>query len=545
MSPPPPDLDSARALLDAAPRLGWAALPSPVTELADLARAIGAKSLWVKRDDQLEPLYGSTKVRKLDYVLATPPLDVATTLHAVGAVGSGNLVALTAAAALQEKRLHAHVFWTPFSESATENLRFIASGAAEITYYGSRTTLALRRPSLLLSSKSRGEVVVPTGATSPRGMLGLVRGGMELAAQVRAGDLPEPDCVYVAFGSGGTAVGLSMGLALGGLTCRVIAVSAVERALSLDVWASALSRGVARELATLGIDPVPEPRPMRLDHAHLGRAYAVATNASKQACVRLAEAGLSIEPAYTGKAMAALFADAKRGPLGHVLFWNTCRRGPLPFDEDWKDKLPPALSARLARGGKPLVTRRTLLAFGAALVGGSVALRLTGYADLPDWNGTVLSAREAILLRAAADVLLTEDLGDGVLSEVPIRIDRYLVGMSTNTIRDVHGLLALIEHGTTLLGGGWSRFTELDREAREAFLASLQDRGGLLSQAYRGLRDLVMLGCYQQPATWESIGYEGPRVGLSYDPSGPARMAWPHYDALVAPEGALPKAHLP
>ena len=50
-----------------------------------------------------------------------------------------------------------------------------------------------------------------------------------------------------------------------------------------------------------------------------------------------------------------------------------------------------------------------------------------------------------------------------------------------------------------------------------------------------------MLGAYADPATWKAIGYEGPFVAASYDPRGPDRVAWPTYDALVAPSGALPR----
>jgi len=102
-------------------------------------------------------------------------------------------------------------------------------------------------------------------------------------------------------------------------------------------------------------------------------------------------------------------------------------------------------------------------------------------------------------------------------------------------------MLALVEHGPLPLAGRRARFTLLSRADREAFLARLAARGGLRAQIYRGLRDLCMLGAYADPATWKAIGYEGPFVAASYDPRGPDRVAWPTYDALVAPEGALPR----
>lgn len=56
---------------------------------------------------------------------------------------------------------------------------------------------------------------------------------------------------------------------------------------------------------------------------------------------------------YTGKAMAALMADARGRRLGPVLFWQTARREPLPRPSGFCERLPSALSRRLDtyRGG--------------------------------------------------------------------------------------------------------------------------------------------------------------------------------------------------
>jgi len=112
------------------------------------------------------------------------------------------------------------------------------------------------------------------------------------------------------------------------------------------------------------------------------------------------------------------------------------------------------------------------------------------------------------------------------------------VGMPAAATREVHGMMVLVEHGTTPLGGRLDRFTRLPAEEREAFLGGLEARGGLWAQAYRGLRDLCVLGYYQQAATWPALGYEGPAVPAAAQ----ARPAWPAYEALRAPPGARPRA---
>jgi D-cysteine desulfhydrase len=228
----------------------------------------------------------------------------------------------------------------------------------------------------------------------------------------------------------------------------------------------------------------------------------------------------------------------KRLGLSRVLFWSTVRRALPAPDPAYREKLPAALRRRLASPGKR-VTRRRVLAGIAAVAAVGLAVRVTGYAPLPGFPGEVLAAWEAHVIRAAAEALF--DARSAEIEAIAGRVDRYLAGMPAGVQREAHAMLALIEHGTTPLARRVPRLTRLPAAAREAYLAGLEARGGLYSQAYRGLRDLCALGLYQQPSTWAAIGYEGPRVPLTYDPRGPDRWAWAAYDALVAPRGALPR----
>src|SRR6185369_11723190 len=105
------------------------------------------------------------------------------------------------------------------------NLAFTASGPADIHFYGSRVAIALRRRALFVSTRVDGMPLVPVGATCALGMVGIARAALELCAQIRAGELPEPERIYVPLGSGGIDAGLAVGLALGGVRTTVIAVA--------------------------------------------------------------------------------------------------------------------------------------------------------------------------------------------------------------------------------------------------------------------------------------------------------------------------------
>jgi D-cysteine desulfhydrase len=528
--------------LDAIPRLGWVAEATPVTPLPALATGLGLEFFGVKRDDLCEPLHGGSKPRKLDYVLAAQPFVDAPVWAGVGGIGSGALVALTAAAAKLGRRLEANVFWTTVSAGVVDNLAFTASGPTEVRFYPSRVAIALRRPSLFGVGKGSGLALVAPGATSALGMVGSVRAGLELAAQIRAGELPEPERLYVAFGSGGMAAGLSVGLALGGVRTTVAAIAVVERLISTRARLRGLQREVIAVLERAGIATPTALPEIAVDRAHLGRGYAEPTAESLAACEALAAEGIELEPVYTGKAMAALRDDARRLGLRRVLLWQTARRSPLPHAADWRARLPPALARALvdpAAFGRRIGRRRVLRTFGAVAAVG-LAARVTGYPALPGWHGEVLSTWEALVVAAAAEALLPPAATAAELASIPARVDRYLVGMPPPVRREVHALLAFVEHGTAL-ARHVSRFTRLPVAAREAFLADLEARGGVTSQAYRGLRDLCMLALYQQPSSWAALGYDGPRQPLDYDPRGPDRWPWPAYDAMVAPAGALPR----
>ncbi len=520
----------------AAPRLGWVTDASPLEEAPRLAAAWGLEALWIKRDDQLQALYGGGKPRKLDYLLAREPLASAPRWAAAGAIGSGAMVALAAAAEQLGRSLDAHLFWTPPSDGVLDNLAFTASRADRLWFHDSRAALAVSRPAVLVGRMSRGAAVVPPGGTSPVGMLGFVRAGLELAAQLEERGAA-PTRVYLPLGSGGSAVGLATGLALAGCDAEVVAVAVVERPLSSARRIAALTSSLHEELARWGLAPPPRPPRLTLERGHAGPAYGVTTADGVVACEALCDAGVTVEPIYGGKAAAALRQDAARGQVARAVFWHTARRGPLPHAPDWRERLPVALRRRLddPRWERVRARRRVLLALGAGAAAAGVA-RVTGY-EAPAFHGRVLGDVEALVLGAAAEALL-EGASPAELAGIARRVDAYLTALPPAAVTEIHALLALLEHGTAL-GGRVRRFTSLSPADRERVVASLAARGGVLRDAARGVEDLCALGLYQQPSSWGALGYQGPMVGPG------RRGGWPAYEAMRAPRGAVPKAATP
>jgi D-cysteine desulfhydrase len=535
------------ALLDRIPCVGWLDEPTPITEWSELAEQLGLAYLGVKRDDCIGALFGGSKVRKLDYLLAEPHYQDANEWAATGAIGSGQLVALSAAASALGHRLNAYVFWEPPSADVLDNMAYITSNAASLHFYNGRISTALHHPKLLLGDAVGRAAVIPVGATTPLSMIGMVRAALELKQQIDAGVLPCPDEVVVACGTGGLAAGLSVGFGIAGIPTTVRAVAVVERALSSYARIRHLQHSLGEALRARGVElgPDDDPVAVQIDRGALGRGYGRATAASEQACELAYDRGLRLESIYSGKALAALIAQpfsearpAEAAPNKKVLFWSTAHGATLPHDSDWKSQLPPALRKRLEPGAR--VRRRVLLAAAAA---GSAALvwqRCAGY-PASEFEPLVLAAWEVALLRSVATVVLAPHATDQQLEQLPERVDRYLVHLPRETQRELHAAFATVEHSTTLFGVSLQRFTTSPRAAREAHLDQLASRGGLLGQCYRALRELCMLGHYQQPSSWSAIAYDGPRVPPTAPPGDPARISWPTYDNMRAGEGELPR----
>ena len=70
--------------------------------------------------------------------------------------------------------------------------------------------------------------VIPMGGSSWLGAVGFVNAGLELAQQITAGEIPAPSRIYMANGTMGSSVGLSLGLALAELPIDLHAVRVVD-----------------------------------------------------------------------------------------------------------------------------------------------------------------------------------------------------------------------------------------------------------------------------------------------------------------------------
>lgn len=318
------------------PRAALGQFPTPIEAAPRLGEALGlapleATSLFVKRDDVSGERYGGGKTRKLELFLgdairlaerdATPRERRLVTF---GGVGSNQAVAT----AIYGEHLGFTVeLWLaaqPESDLVRENLTRLT-----------QTRAFVRRCDGVADAEARAErrarhdpslYVIPAGGTTPLGTLAFVSAGLELAQDFRSGRAPTPARIYAALGSGGSAVGLAIGLAIAQVDTTVVAV----RASSPETSSAARLLAHARETVAYAraLDPsfpaidAPLER-LRIDGRFLGRGYGAPTEAGEKARASAAAAGLPLESVYTGKTLASLAKDARDGVRGPWLFLDS------------------------------------------------------------------------------------------------------------------------------------------------------------------------------------------------------------------------------
>jgi 1-aminocyclopropane-1-carboxylate deaminase/D-cysteine desulfhydrase-like pyridoxal-dependent ACC family enzyme len=339
------------ALAEALPTIALGEWPTPLQAAAPAALPGSCAGLWLKRDDACATPYGGNKVRKLEFLLADALLKQHDSVFTFGVAGSNH--ALATAIYAGAAGLGTRLLLTPQSNSSFvgRNLRMGRwAGARQI--HCATEAEALRKARILElggRGNTRPPYRIPGGGSSPLGAVGFVNAGLELADQVRAGLMPEPDYVYLALGTMGTAAGLALGFAAAGLRTRLVLVRVVRADIASPRRFRALYHGAARLLhrhhPRFPLAPVDGWR-IQMRHEFIGPGYARFTEEGMAALEFARQAfGIKLEGTYTGKAFACLLADLTAGRLAgrNVLFWNTYNSQPPPAEAMALDyhELPP------------------------------------------------------------------------------------------------------------------------------------------------------------------------------------------------------------
>jgi D-cysteine desulfhydrase len=365
-------------------QLGFLALgdfPTPIERL-DRFVAAGepfASNTYVKRDDLSSPLYGGNKVRTLEPLLGQARRDDRRLVFATGAYGSNHAVASVLHARQAGFRTGVALFPQPCSATASANLRVSVTQSDEIVDLPHWSLLPwfIWQRTRRARADARETFVMPPGGAIPRGCLGFLSAGLELAQQVDRGLMPPPAEVVIALGSTCSTAGLLVGLRLAarlGLgwgakpardgarpgtdgTPLLVAVrvtpwpvTSVFRiaslALRVSSWLAALTKSPQLELSRAEL-----VQGLRVDGSQLGKGYGQPTAAGLAAIERLGSLEAALDTTYSAKSAAALLARVEAAPAVR-LFWSTKSSAPLPPVPRDRLELAPARMRRwLERAG--------------------------------------------------------------------------------------------------------------------------------------------------------------------------------------------------
>jgi D-cysteine desulfhydrase len=282
--------------------------------------------LWLKDDGLSHPIYGGTKVRKAERLVAEAQRRGAKRVFSCGAAGSHHLLTLTLFARAAGLASAAIVFPQPRTEHALDTLR-AALGLGLELHPAPHAALI---PWLLPRVLRRGDYLIAPGGSNAIGTRACADAVDELTQQLETGELPEPDLIVVPLGSGGTCAGLAAGVVRRRLPCKILGVQVVG-GLGPRLAARYLANEALR-LSGAGACRSALRAQLTFDPTQLGAGYGAASAAGTRASAIARELHLELDQTYTAKAFAAVLerlraassSDAERlGRPQRILYWHT------------------------------------------------------------------------------------------------------------------------------------------------------------------------------------------------------------------------------
>lgn len=319
------------------PKTSLANLPTPV-KLTRFRVAGERKTIAIKYDNLSSELYGGNKVRKLEYILHRAAERHAKRIATFGTVASNHALATALFSAKLNFACTCFLSHQTKTDTAPLALNMHLRNGTEIVRYGGGRTSRIE--TLRKHLRHRNVWMIPMGGSSWLGTIGFVNAGLELAAQVAAGEIATPDYLYVADGTMATAAGLALGLALAELPTQVQAIRVTHATVSSPLAMQRLLRKTAALMhrfdGSIPTDLADRTKISVRDEFFAGGYARSDATTDRAIAIAQHDLGLTLDTTYTGKAMAAMLHDLRqtKHTRPKILFWNTYNSRPLPVAAD-------------------------------------------------------------------------------------------------------------------------------------------------------------------------------------------------------------------
>lgn len=296
-------------------RVSLALLPTPLLDAPRLAASAGVPRLLIKRDDLTGLELSGNKIRKLEYLIAEAQKNGCDTLVTHGGYQSNHCRATAAAGARlgMRVRIFLRAPADTMSPAKDGNLFLDELFGARISFHSPddyKDNLAAIRNRVMDDERKNGRApyFFPVGASVPIGVWGYIRCMHELRAQHSAG----PVDLYVATSSAGTLAGCIIGRALFGLDdWRIIGIPVSD---SVDYFQREVRFLMVQTIDLYSLGLAADQTPIELLDGYIGEGYAIPYPAVVDTIkVAATQAGLILDPTYTGKAMHGMLDTLRKG----------------------------------------------------------------------------------------------------------------------------------------------------------------------------------------------------------------------------------------
>lgn len=315
--------------LSQVPRVNLAFLPTPLSPLNNLTKALGSPvNLWIKRDDLTGLALGGNKARKLEYILGDAVAKGADAV-VTSAASHSNMLRMTSAAARQLGMEIYLVMRGKGNEPVQGNLLLDYVFGANITYidtldpYSQFSVDVMNKITNDLIAKGKKPYTIDMRYNSGGlATIGYVNAATELVEQIDQQKIEDP-MIICATGSGTTQAGLQLGFHLMGRNYKVQGISAQQSADKMKPRIIAKIKEAADILGEQSSVPESE---IFVDDRWIGPSYGVSTSEGMEAIRMMGRyEGILLDPCYSGKSFSGLLGELKEGHLNHrnVIFIHT------------------------------------------------------------------------------------------------------------------------------------------------------------------------------------------------------------------------------
>lgn len=323
----PAKANALTAAIARLPRVQLASIrPTPLEPLPRLTAHLNSPALYIKRDDLTGLAFGGNKTRMFEFALADALAKGADTIVSGAAVQSNYCRQLAAACAKLDLELHLvlrPVRAIDRTQSQGNNLLQHLLGAqitvlAEGERRGQQDALQAKVEEL--SAQGKNAYWPRRADTIDLDAIAYAEVGVEIARQCQEQGI-NPSYLYLC-ALDTTQAGVALGLAYIESPIQVRGFCPTANVESRHEDMALLANQAARRL---GLDIAMNAADFDNDDSFVGEGYGIPTLAGLEALRTLAsKEGILLDPVYTSKALAGLFAHTRDGRLdGEAIFLHT------------------------------------------------------------------------------------------------------------------------------------------------------------------------------------------------------------------------------